>query len=164
MENELRSVILNMLSLALISAGLAFAANKYGPRRIPWVQDWAHHIEQLAQSAGIEVIPLFEVARAVSDNSALFVDARPEDKFSTGHIPGAVNVPRGDADAQMRLMERLIENQQPMIVYCDGQTCDDALNLCRELKANGYENLRLFADGIEMWRRFKWPLEKGAEQ
>lgn len=157
---KIRACTLQMVSLALIGAGLAFVANRCGPYRIPWVQDWSHHVEQLARADGIEVISLFEAVQALKEQSGQFVDARPADAFVTGRIPGAVNVPRGDHAALLRLFE----GGGMLIVYCDGPSCDDGLMLCRDLKANGYEKLALFADGMDMWRRFDGPLETGGGQ
>ena len=148
-----------LLKLVLISAGLAFFSNQFGPRRIPWIQDWAHHIEQLAKADGIPTISAFDVKTAFREKSALFVDARPADEFVTGHISGAISVPLVDDDARLDLLE----TARPLIIYCDGPTCDDALNLCRELRANGLENVRLFTDGFELWQRLEMPTEKGGD-
>lgn len=152
-----RSTIVKMAGLVLVSAGLAFLANRYGPRRIPWVQDWAHHVEQLAKADGIQVVPLFDAVRALDEKSALFVDARSASAFAGAHIQGAVNVPAGDLQEMVSLMNE----ERLMIIYCDGQGCDDALNLCRELRANDVANVRLLADGMEMWSRFDLAVETG---
>lgn len=151
----MRKMVFQLVGLMLVSIGLASLVNTFGPRRIPWVQDWAHHQEQQARTAGIELISLFESVRAFQENAVCFVDARPVSAFLKGHIPGATNVAPGDAPARLLLWDE----SRTLVIYCDGLACDDALNLCLELKANGYENMRLFADGFDMWLRFGQPQE-----
>lgn len=54
-------------------------------------------------------------ARALVQNGATLVDVRTTQEFSTGHIPGAVNIPVQDLE---RRMPELGSKDEPIVVYC----------------------------------------------
>jgi phage shock protein E len=58
-------------------------------------------------------------ARALVKEGATLVDVRSAGEFSSGHLPGAVNVPIGELGAHL---ERLGEKHKPVIVYCASGT------------------------------------------
>ncbi len=46
-----------------------------------------------------------------------------------------------------------------ILVYCSGKECDESLNLCVLLQQQGYENLVLFAGGMQEWKAAGKPIE-----
>ncbi len=53
-------------------------------------------------------------ARTLVDGGALLLDVRTPAEYSTGHLPGALNVPLGDLP---RRVEKLAKDK-PVVVYC----------------------------------------------
>lgn len=58
-------------------------------------------------------------ARELVQGGARLVDVRSAAEFSSGHIPGAVNVPVGELGAKLK---QLGAKDKPVIVYCASGT------------------------------------------
>jgi rhodanese-related sulfurtransferase len=148
-----------MLLILLVSGLLAGIANLVHPCRIPWIQDWENYVEARAVQADIEVIPLSLALSMYHAESHLFVDARPAMEYGKMHIPKAVSLPFEDMDTHLAALERVLDPEIPLIVYCSNRECDDALLLAMELRAMGQSNLLYYVDGFELWEESGCPVE-----
>ena len=79
----------------------------------------------------------------------LVVDARTEEEFGRGHIPGAINVPpsRFTAIAGYLPMDKSV----PLVFYCRGYSCTLSQSAATEALRAGYTNIRLFRGGFPEW-------------
>lgn len=149
--------------LALAAAALLCAAgmNALRPKPLPWQADWSAHIEERARKAGIGLASVHQVRAAISAGAALLVDAREAGRFRAGRIAGAVSLPL--ATARERLMAAPVADDpdRPMIVYCGGLDCEDALELALLLRRFGYRQVSLFAGGWAEWRAAGGATEAG---
>jgi rhodanese-related sulfurtransferase len=151
-----------MLNLVLLAGLLAGFANLVHPRRIPWRQEWARHVEALAFKAGVPVLPLPVAVARFQRKQAVFVDARPEMEFVERHIPGAVSLPAAQFYGMPERVERLLFSGAELVFYCSGRLCDDALLVATRFKEAGYRRVALFADGLEGWVKHGFPVEESA--
>ncbi len=79
----------------------------------------------------------------------LIVDVREPAEFRAGHIPGAVNIPRGWLEFRIREVAK--ETIRPILVYCkEGMRSALAGSTLRNL---GYVNVSNLAGGWEAWER-----------
>jgi molybdopterin/thiamine biosynthesis adenylyltransferase/rhodanese-related sulfurtransferase len=92
-------------------------------------------------------------AAALGDGT-VFVDVREQDEWDTGHIPGAVHVPRGNLESRI---ERAVgERTKPVVLYCAaGNRSAFAAKTLSEL---GYEHVTSLTGGIEDWKREGLPI------
>jgi rhodanese-related sulfurtransferase len=88
-----------------------------------------------------------DVADALSTGSSGFtlVDARSEQAYAAGHIPGA----RGRRDDLP---------DGPLVVYCWGPGCNGATKLAHQLAERGHD-VREMIGGFEYWAREGHPVE-----
>jgi len=94
----------------------------------------------------------------------VLIDVREPAEFDTGHIAGAVNIPRGvlefqvDANAAVANVSdpALSHKQQPIVLVCrtGGRSALAALNLQRM----GFSNVRSITGGIVEWVAAGLPL------
>ena len=87
----------------------------------------------------------------------ILIDVREPAEFDTGHIAGAVNIPRGvlefQVDAHPAVANAsdpaLSHKDQPVVVYCrtGGRSALAALNLQRM----GFSDVRSIAGGVTDW-------------
>jgi len=56
-----------------------------------------------------------EVQRLLSDHDAQLVEVLPEAEFEDEHIPGAINIPLKELNAETT---RQLKRGQPVVVYC----------------------------------------------
>ncbi|MBN1255719.1 MAG: hypothetical protein JXA50_10640 [Deltaproteobacteria bacterium] len=90
-----------------------------------------------------------------SDTSLIILDVREPDEFGKGHIPKAINIPRG-------LLEFKVTNEIPnkdanILVYCKtgGRSC----LACSTLVTMGYKNAKSIAGGWTDWLKAGYPVE-----
>lgn len=101
-----------------------------------------------------------EVLKHVQEGSAIVVDARDEKYFNEGHIPGAINLPAarfGDAFAQVG---EGMPRDFVCIVYCQGEPCDESLDVMDNLEVLEFKTILLFPGGWTEWEKKKHPVEK----
>lgn len=103
-------------------------------------------------------LPKERVRTIMKAGTATIIDARGEDEFAEGHIPGAMNVP------YEKLMEytdqlELVPIDSPVICYCRSVTCDLSDDLARELRLMGYEKVVLYRGGWDEWSEAGFPAE-----
>ena len=108
-------------------------------------------------SQGIIEISL-EIAKDLFDKNILFIDARAEEYFIEGHIPGALC--NDDFDQLMDDIDsRLIDNNY-FIVYCSDDDCGSSEELARRLFDQGYLKIYLFKGGWKQWTENNFPTKK----
>jgi len=95
----------------------------------------------------------------------LFIDARDDDAFAEGHIPGAQHVYAYEVARYLTedLLTRINEAQK-VVVYCGGGNCEDSIFLCRDLIDEfnvSYDKVYLYAGGWKAWTKRGMPVESG---
>jgi rhodanese-related sulfurtransferase len=100
-----------------------------------------------------------------SNSNAVFVDARDEDEFNCGTIPGAINIPfdylpEGDLGPYFDSALGGLDNDHKIITFCSGDECDLSLQLARNLQAYGYTNIEIFFGGAREWEKFGLKMER----
>ncbi len=148
--------------ILLISGVAAGVANSVCSGRIPWVQDWSRHVEAKAAKQKIKVIPLSVALKKFKSGEPIFVDARPADEFSQGHIPGAASIPFQSLEERFLTIGELIDSGKELVLYCKNRDCDDSLMLAIELQAMECSNLVLYVDGFELWKKHGGAVAVGA--
>ena len=99
---------------------------------------------------------------AVAD--AVVIDVREPSEFETGHIPGAINIPRGVLEFQVDAHPAganvsdpaLSHKERALVVVCrtGGRAALSALNLQRL----GFADVRSIAGGVVAWGEAGLPL------
>ena len=151
--------------LLALSAVLGILANFVRPEatRLPWMGDWAHHIETKAFRAGIPVVFLAGARERVEDSAVVVFDARTQTEYEAGHLPRAHNLPVGEADVRLGAFAHLLTPQTAILVYCGGADCADALDLALKLREFGFESLALYPGGYAEWTQYGGRVRTGGE-
>jgi rhodanese-related sulfurtransferase len=100
-------------------------------------------------------VTVSEAKELLDQGGYLFLDCREPKEYKMGHVPGAMNIPRG-------LLEFKIANKVPdkntkIVMYCKkgGRGCLAACTLCRM----GYENVMNMDGGWLAWEKAGYPVE-----
>ncbi|QCU90990.1 ArsR/SmtB family transcription factor [Thiomicrorhabdus sediminis] len=83
----------------------------------------------------------------LSDQPFTLLDVRPQDEFSAGHLPSAINIPIDELPKSISQLNP----QQPVIIYCRGPYCMWSQQAIETLHAKGYEAQRLI-EGYPEWQ------------
>lgn len=84
------------------------------------------------------------------------IDCRETEEYSQGHIPGAINIPRG----VLEFSDKISNRRETLYVY--SQTNDRTSLACPSLKLLKYNKVYLIDGGWEEWHKaFPKLIEKG---
>lgn len=103
----------------------------------------------------IEIEPA-EFARAAAGEQTV-IDVREPAEFATGHLPGAINIPRGVLEFEIEAHPAigcvtdtaLADRQRPVVVYC--RSGGRAALAAQSLLQLGFTDVRSIAGGIMGW-------------
>lgn len=153
------SILQSWILVCVCAAVLGTAAQLLGPRRIPWVEDHSRRVELRAAAAGLELVDVDAAGKIVDGGGFLVLDARAAKDFDAGHLPGAVSFPFETREESYNELAALLPPDQPVMVYCSGRECDDALLLGLFLKSQGSTRVALFVEGTTGWSAAGHPFE-----
>jgi rhodanese-related sulfurtransferase len=129
-----------ILLAALIPASLTAA---FHPRRPAWSE------ETLAP--GEEMLPTVLAWGA----DVLWVDARSEDDYEAGHVPGAISLNLENWD---QLFPKFLDSwtrDKKVVVYCSAATCELSREVAERLRKNGLSSVYVLKGGWEAWKNQK---------
>jgi rhodanese-related sulfurtransferase len=100
---------------------------------------------------------------ATADAQALLgkrviIDVREYDEFAAGHLPGAINIPRGVLEFKIGMVPECANKAGSFLVYC--RTSGRAALSTVQLQKIGYTDVISMAGGFEVWNNEGRPTEK----
>jgi rhodanese-related sulfurtransferase len=101
-------------------------------------------------------------AKAMIDAGGLhIVDARTQEDFDKGHIPGAMLMPPS-AFFGGKIPEPIATNSMirafPVLIYCNGGDCDASEQVAIRLREFGFST-KIFHDGFPAWKAAGYSVE-----
>jgi rhodanese-related sulfurtransferase len=103
----------------------------------------------------VTTISLAEAKSLFDKGGIIFLDCREPKEYKAGHVPGAINIPRG-------LLEFQIEGKIPdknanIVTYCKsgGRAC----LACQSIGKMGYKNVKNMDGGWKAWTKAGYPVE-----
>jgi rhodanese-related sulfurtransferase len=150
------------ISLAVILAAallLGTLAQVFRSAPLPWFEDHSESPIAQVHLVGVDLVSLEQAQDMVFAGEVLVLDARSPGDFDSGHLPGAVSFPNATRGESYYELAALLQPEQPLLVYCSGITCDDALQLALFLQEQGSQKIHLFAEGFPAWRDAGLPIE-----
>lgn len=92
-----------------------------------------------------ETIPVNNVSNYLNQRDSVLVDLRTEEKYSEGHIPGAINIPYNSFEQNYRQLCKY----KCVIVYCERGNM--SLNIARKYSSNSLYFINLYG-GLNYYR------------
>jgi rhodanese-related sulfurtransferase len=117
---------------------------------------------QLANSN--QVVQLFHDPRRDQD-AVIFIDARDDEHYRAGHIPGAYHFDRFHPENYLTNVLQVCLIAQQIVFYCNGGDCDDsehAAIMLRDSIGLPKEKLFVYGGGLTEWRTNGLPIELGS--
>jgi rhodanese-related sulfurtransferase len=102
------------------------------------------------------IVPLDEAKEIYSAHRALFIDARPFERYRRGTIMGALNVPL----KRFKRMKKWLPGRKdaPILVFCNGVKCGKSKRLAKKLAKAGYRRLLVYEGGYPEWKSRGLPI------
>jgi rhodanese-related sulfurtransferase len=188
-----RRILLEGLVVAVVGAALAFAANALSPRGLQLTRNYfpapalplgvtnpapavagspTPSVTQLLSARlaaeGLHLADSNLVARLFHDprrdqDGVVFVDARDDEHYQEGHIPGAYQLDYYHPADYLATALQVCQIAQQVVVYCNGGNCEDsefAATLLRDAGV-GKDKLFVYGGGMTEWNTNGWPVELG---
>ena len=107
------------------------------------------------QVAGFEDMVEYSDLLFESDGFIVILDARTDESYREGHIPGALQVDHYQKDKYLPDIMPMLEEAGVIVVYCNGGDCEDSILLATSLiqqHALNYDNVFVYEGGIKEWQ------------
>ena len=86
------------------------------------------------------------------------IDVREYDEYAAGHLPGAINIPRGVLEFKIGMVPECANKDGAFLIYC--RTSGRAALSAVQLQRIGYSNIISMAGGFDAWNNEQRPVEK----
>lgn len=147
--------------IVLAAATVALISNHFRTAPLPLVGDWSPEARLVSPSGRQMAVSLEDAKLLHRSKGAVFLDARPLEDFTKGHIQGAKSLPWHKAEQQVMDVVTDMENDADIITYCDGDTCDLSRELALFLETLGFTKVRVLVNGWAVWQAAGLPVEAG---
>jgi rhodanese-related sulfurtransferase len=179
---NLKAVLIEAIILAVAGLLFALAANALSPRGLRLARDYFPAPRALQTNAvtgtdpvlarlqqlGLKLALSNEVTQLFRDPAyeqglIVFVDARNDHAYQSGHVPGAWQLDRYRAENYLPAVLPACLSAQKVVVYCNGGSCEDSEFTAVMLREAGIpnENILVYGGGISEWTN-SMPFEIGA--
>ena len=153
---------IRQLSLIVLAAvAVALISNHFRPAPLPLIGNWSTEARLTSPSGRQMAITLDDAINLHQSKGAVFLDARPLEEFTKGHIQGAISLPWHETEQRVMDVIADFANNAVIITYCDGDTCDLSKDLALFLENLGFTNARVLVNGWTVWRNAGLPVETG---
>lgn len=124
---------------------------------LPAIAEGFYFREKVSWHSAIPTSERVTVDQAKSwGESAVWVDARPDDEYSRDHVPGAFSL---NEDRWNELLPQFLPNWSPdkkVVVYCSAQSCNAAREVAKRLRDEAQlQNVFVLEGGWEGWVKKK---------
>ena len=109
-----------------------------------------------------QAVQLFHDLR-FEQGAIVFVDARDDERYLAGHIPGAYQLDPYHPEKYLATVLPVCQAAEQVVVYCYGADCEDSQLAAVTLRDAGISNEKLFvyAGGMSDWTTNALPVEVG---
>ncbi len=111
----------------------------------------------IAAKSRVQEVPIAQAEQALLRADVL-LDVREADEFVTGHLPGAIHVPRGLLEFKLSGTPALSARDLKVVLYC--KSGGRAALAAAVMQDMGYLDVVSIAGGIDAWAAAGKPLVK----
>jgi rhodanese-related sulfurtransferase len=141
----------NLILVVALMIGAAFAFN--APRAL--AEDMTADDFKKEALKHITTITVPEAKALLDKGGITFLDVRTETEFKKGHIPGAMNLPRGKLEFEID--KKITDKNAQVVLYC--KTGGRSALATYTLVKMGYKNLKSMDGGWTAWTKAGYPVE-----
>jgi rhodanese-related sulfurtransferase len=155
-----KKILHHVLAIAVLSFVVGFATNFSSVRKY-FKGEFRQSFLARDKYPGVTFISLAETEQLFAKKVAVFIDARSQEEYVSGHIPGALNLPLEEAQ-RGEVGDRLRASlDRALVVYCQGGDCETSISLAKILYESGFKDIKVFQGGWAEWKAAGLPVAEG---
>lgn len=148
-------------AILLLALALGFGVNAARSGGLALNARWSPESQLKASSQKEDLtIALVDALDLFLRREAVFIDARDDLSYASGHIEGAVHLPWHDYEARLPEVLPQIPPSTRIITYCDGDACASSKDLAFALLAMGYTEVQVLINGWSRWQEAGLPIAR----
>ncbi|MEI6262565.1 MAG: rhodanese-like domain-containing protein [Deltaproteobacteria bacterium] len=151
--------IRQLLVIVLAAVAIALISNHFRPSPLQLVGNWSQEAQLVSPSGRQLAISLGAAKVLHQSRGAVFMDARPLEEFTKGHIQGAISLPWHEAEQRVMDATADMANDVLVITYCDGDSCNLSKDLALFLENLGFSKVLVLVNGWTLWQDAGLPIE-----
>ncbi|MEA2063528.1 MAG: MauE/DoxX family redox-associated membrane protein [Gemmatimonadota bacterium] len=137
---------------------------------LPLVGNWSvagqskiiHQGSQLPGQTGIHYIETSAAEAFLRSGQGKIVDVRTSREYALGHLPGAILCNYYKLDKYLPALLAKASFDEPLMLYCIGDDCEDSGFLAGALQEMGYGRIYIYLGGYEGWKQAGLPVVEDA--
>lgn len=94
---------------------------------------------------------------SLMNDACVILDVREPAEFEAGHLPGAVNIPRGVLEFRIAQHPATADAAGAYLVYC--KNGGRSVLACQTLQRMGYDKVRSVSGGFDAWAEAGRPVQ-----
>jgi len=149
--SELKKIVAQIALVLILSAGVAFFTNAARDDRLPWVMPFPPTFQCPSSELSGLPMDLQTALRLYGKAGTVFVDARKNDAFQTGHIQGARHIPYSFVRPVSKEALESLGDFKSVIVYCNTKDLEASKLLAGELAQAGISRVTYLEEGLAGW-------------
>jgi len=168
MKNPIAKTLLQTAAIVLLGGAAAAIHGSLRPVSIsqtppPAANPQPGEPQNTDETSPFETVTLQEAYALFEDNAAVFLDARNEEDYTAGHVPGSFWLPFSAffSGKPPQLVNELPQDM-PLVVYCEGGDCHASHQVAEMLLDFEFTDLRILEAGWPGWEEAGYPIEEGA--
>ncbi|PWU14671.1 MAG: hypothetical protein C5B50_16845 [Verrucomicrobia bacterium] len=179
-------IALSFAANALSPHGLKLTTNYFPAKKSTQPSAGATNVNPASSNAVADLTPSERLAAALKENGlqladsnlvlrllhdpryeqqlVVFIDARSEEHYKEGHIPGAFQFDHFHFEKYIPTLMPVCQGAEQIVVYCDGGDCElsqHAAMFLRDSFAVPAQKLYVYGGGINEWNANHLPVEIG---
>jgi rhodanese-related sulfurtransferase len=113
-------------------------------------------IEEARSKGLVGQLSAHDLVQMINRESVAIIDIRNREAFQSGHIVGAINIPKADLEKDFNKLNKY--KGRNIVIICEsGQKAGE---ISVKLKKQNFENVRTLSGGINGWKNANMPLVK----
>jgi len=122
---------------------------------VPGLGQAIYFRDKISWQSSVPASEMVTVAQARAwGETAIWVDARPDDEFARDHVPGALSL---NEDRWNELLPQFLaawSQEKKVVIYCSSQSCNASREVARRLRNEAQlKNVFVLEGGWEEWLR-----------
>ncbi len=122
---------------------------------VPGLGQAIYFRDKISWQSSVPASEMVTVAQARAwGETAIWVDARPDDEFARDHVPGALSLNEDRWNESLPQFLAAWSQEKKVVVYCSSQSCNASREVARRLRNEAQlKNVFVLEGGWEEWLR-----------